>query len=136
MRITRFSVVLLLTISLLLLSHAAEAGGGGGGGGGEASSSRSSGSKFNLFSRFKKTSQPSPLHDDNVLNSLKAHIPNEKFAKLQEHYQEGFQKGYLDEFGRPANADGIRGVKESEHVEKWHNELEGYIQLAAEKFPK
>lgn len=97
MRITRFSVVLLLTIGLLLLSHTAEAAGGAEGG---ASSSKSSGSKFNFLSRLRKTSQPPPLPEDNVLNSLKKFIPKENFAQLQEFYQAGVQKNYIgDNFG-------------------------------------
>ncbi|KAJ1597324.1 hypothetical protein NDA14_004083 [Ustilago hordei] len=95
MHITRFSVVLLLTIGLLLLSHTAEAGGAEGG----ASSSKSSGSKFNFLSRFRKTSQPPPLPEDNVLNRLRHIIPEEEFRQLEGLYQEGFQKNYFDNFG-------------------------------------
>ncbi|SPC66104.1 uncharacterized protein UHOD_04500 [Ustilago sp. UG-2017b] len=132
MRITRFSVVLLLTISLLLLSHAAEAGGGGG----EASSSKSSGSKFNLIHRFKKTSKPPPLPNDNYLNLLKHVIPVEKFVILSEYFQEGLRKGYINDIGRPVNADGNRKAEESKYIEKLENDLKGYIELAGQKSPK
>ncbi|SOV10025.1 uncharacterized protein UDID_04500 [Ustilago sp. UG-2017a] len=132
MRITRFSVVLLLTISLLLLSHAAEAGGGGG----EASSSKSSGSKFNLFHRFKKPSKPPPLPNDNYLNLLEPVIPKEEFGKLSEYFQEGLQKGYINRIGQPVNADGNRNAKESEYIKNLENDLSRYAKLAAQKLPK